>query len=163
SHEARILPECEVVEIVANRSRVTGVRAKKNGEEILVRAKAVVLAAGAFMTPVVLLNSRSRNWPDGLANRSGQVGRNLMLHTSDFVAIDPRESYSNEGPLRTLALNDFYVDDGIKLGALQSLGLPIALNPSFVLTYLRSMADKEPHWWRPLARPFLPLAAHIAP
>ena len=163
THRASILTECEVLELLANGSRVNAVRAKLKGKEIIVRAKAVVLAAGALMTPILLLNSRSSNWPEGLANRSRQVGRNLMLHTSDYLAIDPRKLYSAEGPSRTLALNDFYVDQGTKLGTLQSLGFPIAFNPSFILSYLRFVEEKQPSWWRKLVRPLLPLVAQIAP
>jgi choline dehydrogenase-like flavoprotein len=162
THGARILPDCEVVELVADGSRVTAVRATHRGMEVIVRAKVVVLAAGALMTPIVLLNSRSTAWPDGLANRSGQVGRNLMLHTTDLIAVDPGEWHSTEGPSRTLASNDFYVDGGTKLGTFQSLGLPITLNEEFVLTYLRFAETKEPSWWRVLTRPALPLVARIA-
>jgi choline dehydrogenase-like flavoprotein len=46
-----------------------------------VRARAVVLAGGALPTPLLLLKQ-------GLANRSGQVGRNLSLHPScGFAAV----------------------------------------------------------------------------
>ena len=49
------------------------------GACIDVRAKVVVLAAGAVASPDLLLRSR-------IANRSGQVGRNLHLHPSVMVA-----------------------------------------------------------------------------
>lgn len=44
----------------------------------------VILAAGAIETPRLLLASADKHFPDGLANGSGQVGRNLMdtLHCS---------------------------------------------------------------------------------
>jgi choline dehydrogenase-like flavoprotein len=38
----------------------------------------VVLAAGAIQTPRILLSSKSRKYPEGLANSSAQVGRNFM-------------------------------------------------------------------------------------
>lgn len=158
---ASILPECEVVELVAEGSRVTGVRARRNGKEITVSGKIVVLAAGAYMTPVLLLNSRSNAWPDGLANRSDLVGRNLMLHTSDFITIDPKRKLSADGPTKTLALNDFYFDEGKKLGTLQSIGLP--LQPDFILAYLRYVEERDPHWWRRAVSRFLPWAAGAAP
>lgn len=163
SHGAKLLPECDVLELVADRSHVKAVRARWRGSEITVSAKVIVLAAGSWMTPVLLLNSRSPDWPHGLANRSRQVGQNLMLHTSDFIAIDNREWHSPQGPSRTLALNDFYVDEGGKLGALQSLGLPGAINPELIQTYLRFVEEKEPRWWRRFVRPFLPLVGRIAP
>ena len=159
-HGAAILPGCEVVGLVAEGPRVTRVRARWNDREVTLSAQAVVLAAGAYMTPLLLLNSRSPAWPDGLANRTGLVGRNLMLHTSDFLTIDPREWHSAEGPKKTLALNDFYFDGGRKLGTLQSVGL--ALEPPDILDYLGYAAERDPQWWRKLAHPFLSSAAHVA-
>ncbi|MGC1872663.1 MAG: GMC family oxidoreductase [Acidobacteriaceae bacterium] len=60
--------------------RATGVSYidKQSGEEIQVRGKVVVLAAGACETARLLLNSRSPRFPNGLANSSGLVGRYLM-------------------------------------------------------------------------------------
>ena len=43
------------------------------------KAEVVVLACNGIGTPRLLLNSRSRHFPDGLANRSGLVGKNLMF------------------------------------------------------------------------------------
>ncbi len=51
-------------------------------QEIEVYGKAVVLAACCTETARIMLNSRSRHWPDGIANSSGQVGRNLCDHLS---------------------------------------------------------------------------------
>jgi choline dehydrogenase-like flavoprotein len=50
-----------------------------------VRAKVVVLAAGGVGTPKLLLQSTSPRHPDGHANTSGLVGRNLMVHLQTFV------------------------------------------------------------------------------
>ena len=50
-----------------------------------VRAKVVVLAAGGLGTPRLLLHSTSAQHPDGLANSSGLVGKNLMVHVQTFV------------------------------------------------------------------------------
>jgi choline dehydrogenase-like flavoprotein len=149
-HGANILPECEVQELLADRTRVRAVRARWNGRDIRLTAKIVVLGLGAFMTPVLLLNSVSPEWPKGLANSSGAVGRNLMLHTSDFVVLDQSEERSADGPRKSLTLNDFYYDDGRKLGTLQSVGMPLV--EPFILTYLRYAAEKDPRWWKPRTR-----------
>src|SRR5262245_27971937 len=50
-----------------------------------VRAKVLVLAAGGVGAPRLLLRSTSSRHPDGLANSSGLVGRNLMVHIQTFV------------------------------------------------------------------------------
>jgi choline dehydrogenase-like flavoprotein len=45
-----------------------------------VRARAVVVAASCVESARILLNSKSARWPQGLANSSGQAGRNLCDH-----------------------------------------------------------------------------------
>ena len=50
---------------------------KATHTEKRVAARAVVVAASACESARLLLNSRSKVFPDGLANSSGQVGRNL--------------------------------------------------------------------------------------
>ena len=50
------------------------------GVEHFQPAEIVILAANGVGTPRLLLNSASAQHPDGLANSSGQVGRNLMFH-----------------------------------------------------------------------------------
>ena len=51
---------------------------RKTGKHQEVRAKSVVLSAGAAESARILLNSKSARFRDGLANRSGLVGRYLM-------------------------------------------------------------------------------------
>ena len=48
------------------------------GREIFQKAKAVVLAANGTESPRLLLLSKSKLFPDGLANTSGVVGKYLM-------------------------------------------------------------------------------------
>ncbi|WP_207592332.1 FAD-dependent oxidoreductase [Halomontanus rarus] len=54
--------------------------ATPDGETHRQEARQVVLACGAIETPRVLLLSESDQYPDGLANSSGAVGRYLMDH-----------------------------------------------------------------------------------
>ena len=49
-------------------------------QEVEVCAKVVVLAASCVETARIMLNSKSRHWPTGIANSSGQLGRNLCDH-----------------------------------------------------------------------------------
>lgn len=159
-HGAKILSQCEVLSLEADECAVKRIRCRWNGRELNISSKIVVLAAGAFMTPIILLNSKSESWPDGLANRSGLVGRNLMLHTSDFVAVRSQRGRSRVGPSKALALNDFYVSDGVKMGTFQSIGI----EPGWrvILGHLRSVADMDPRWWRRLTKPFLVPTAFVA-
>ncbi|MCC6244102.1 MAG: GMC family oxidoreductase, partial [Gemmatimonadaceae bacterium] len=59
---------------------VTGNRTDARGEAFVIAAKTVVLAAGFVWTPHLLLLSQSGEYPNGLANRSGLVGKYLAGH-----------------------------------------------------------------------------------
>jgi len=48
-------------------------------------ASIVILACSGIGTPRLLLNSSNKSYPNGLANSSGLVGKNLMLHPLGFV------------------------------------------------------------------------------
>ena len=68
----------------------------------------VVLAAGAVNSARVLLQSASDRHPAGLANGSGQVGRNYMCHNVTDVAAageKPNETVFQQ----TLGINSFYL------------------------------------------------------
>ena len=56
-----------------------------NGVERFQPAELVILAANGIGTPRLLLNSASARFPAGLANSSGLVGENLMLHPWPLV------------------------------------------------------------------------------
>ena len=74
-------PQSRVTEIeVSGADRVTGVvyRDAVTGSVHRIAAKAVVVACGAVETPRLLLVSKSRHAPEGLANESGLVGKNFM-------------------------------------------------------------------------------------
>ncbi|HWA84963.1 MAG TPA: GMC family oxidoreductase, partial [Opitutus sp.] len=73
-----ILPNAMVREITVDKSgRATGVAFidKTTGREGHVSGRIIVLAASACESVRVLLNSKSPQFPDGLANSSGKVGR----------------------------------------------------------------------------------------
>ena len=58
---------------------------KATGEERIIRARVVVLAASACESARILLNSKSGAFPQGLANSSGVVGRYLTDTTGTDV------------------------------------------------------------------------------
>ena len=70
----------------------------------------VVVAAGAVNTAVLLLASANAAHPDGLANGSGQVGRNYVFH--NLTAVVSMTLAPLDAPFpKTLAVNDFYWRD----------------------------------------------------
>ena len=86
-HGAKLKPRCRVREITVDRSgRVTGASYfDRNGRILRQRARAVVLAANGVGTPRLMLLSKSDAHPNGLANSSGLVGKNLMFHPYAIV------------------------------------------------------------------------------
>ncbi len=65
--------------------RATGVHYHRDGEWRFQRARHVVVAGYSIETPRLLLNSACAEFPDGLANSSGMVGKCLMVHSNDGV------------------------------------------------------------------------------
>jgi glucose dehydrogenase len=60
--------------------RATGNQTDAAGEEVTIQAKTFVLAAGFAWSPHLLLLSRDSAFPNGIANRSGLVGKYLAGH-----------------------------------------------------------------------------------
>jgi choline dehydrogenase-like flavoprotein len=62
-------------------NRITGIEyIKSNGETEKIECRSLVLACSAIETARMLLANNTREYPQGLANSSGQVGRNLTSH-----------------------------------------------------------------------------------
>ena len=59
--------------------------ADRDGNRHLQKARVVCVAGNSIESPRLLLNSASSLFPDGLANSSGQVGRNYMRHMTGSV------------------------------------------------------------------------------
>jgi choline dehydrogenase-like flavoprotein len=59
---------------------------RKTRKEVEVFGKAVVMGASTVETGRIMLNSKSRHWPTGIANSSGQLGRNLCDHMYGYAA-----------------------------------------------------------------------------
>lgn len=90
----------------------TGKIAKVNftrwdGSKGTATGKLFLLAAHAIESPRLLLNSRSERLPNGVANSSDQVGRNLMDHPSQLSwALANEPVYPYRGPLSTSGIEN---------------------------------------------------------
>ena len=71
--------------IEVNGDRVTGVHYHRQGKWRFQKAKNVVVAGYAIETPRLLLMSATERFPDGLANSSGLVGKNLTVQANQAV------------------------------------------------------------------------------
>jgi len=121
-----LLTGAEVVRLETNAAgtAVTGVVVDRDGERGSYAGDLVVVSCGAANSAKLLLASASDRHPDGLANGSGQVGRNYMFHNSQAVLALSKD----ENPTvfqKTLGLIDFYLrgrDVDYPLGNIQMVG-----------------------------------------
>ena len=105
--------------------KIIAATGEREGSRIRILANKFVLAAGAVNSSVVLLRSANSRHPNGLANSSGLVGRNYMVHNSTFfIAINPFRKNTTLWQ-KTLGINDWYeatADTKVPLGNVQMLG-----------------------------------------
>lgn len=107
-------PDSMVYELPVDSSgHVTGARyLDAQGRQQEVRAKRVILAGGSIGTPQLLLLSKSGLFPDGLANGSGQVGKNYMMHHhSSALGVMESDMRAYTGVESHAAFDDLYKSD----------------------------------------------------
>jgi choline dehydrogenase-like flavoprotein len=118
-----------------------------DGVECRQRAHVVVLACNGIGTPRLLLNSRSKAFPDGLANRSGLVGRNLMFHPYALVTgvFDERlDGY--KGPIGCCIMSQEFYETDPSRGFLRGYSFEILRGLGPVFTALMGMAWGRLPW-----------------
>ncbi len=86
---------------------VSEVVVERGGERETYTADIVVVSCGAANTAKLLLSSASEQHPEGLANGSGQLGRNYMFHNSQAVLAISKEPNPTVFQ-KTLGVNDYY-------------------------------------------------------
>jgi choline dehydrogenase-like flavoprotein len=96
-----------------DRGRVTGVSYfDRERREHFQKARAVVLCANGAESARLLLMSANAKFPDGLANSSGLVGRNLMFNTyAEVNAVFEHELNEYKSVQVTRIVHDFYDSD----------------------------------------------------
>ncbi len=118
--------EAKVVRLHTSESgrEIKAVEAIINGEPYLFHSNIVVVACGAINSAALLLRSTSDKHPNGLANRSDQVGRNFMKHLTTALvqlSITPNPDIYQ----KTICVNDFYWGDSdfpYPMGQIQNTG-----------------------------------------
>ena len=128
--------------------RATGVvyfDAKKNSH--LQKAKAVIVSANGAETPRLLLLSASSQFPNGLANSSGYVGKHLMPNSSAIaygVFDEPLNDYKGFAVSRIF--HDFYELDANKLGFHGGGGLDARFDLSPLAFAMSALPPGTPRW-----------------
>jgi choline dehydrogenase-like flavoprotein len=122
----------------------------------------VVVACGAINSAALLLQSANDQHPQGLANRSDQVGRNLMKHLcTALVALTTKPNPAIFQ--KTISVSDFYWGEAsfpYPMGLIQNTGnvlrdmlpaeAPSLLAPLLKLAPgfdLKAIADHTVGWW----------------
>ncbi|MCH5586052.1 GMC family oxidoreductase [Shimazuella sp. AN120528] len=83
---AEVLPDCMVTRVLMDKQgKATGVEFIHEGKAYQQKAKLVIVSAYVVETPRLLFNSANEQFPDGLANSSGWVGKAFMTHSSHDV------------------------------------------------------------------------------
>ena len=95
------------LETNASGRTVSRVHAIRDNKPEQYSADIVVVACGALNSALLLLRSASDMHPNGLANRSDQVGRNYIRHNMSIVMALLKEPNPTVFQ-KTLALSDFY-------------------------------------------------------
>lgn len=108
----------------ASGKKINKVMAVINGERAIFTSDLVIVACGAVNSAALFLRSKNAHHPDGLANSSGQVGRNLMLHHNGCLV-----AFTNKKNdcvfQKSLGIADFYQganDSKLPLGEIQLMG-----------------------------------------
>ncbi len=107
-------PRCRVREITTNAQGMASgaIYYDADGIERFQPAEMVIVACNGIGTPRLLLNSASSRFPNGLANSSGLVGKNLMLHPWPQVRgyVDERLD-GDHAPMLSIWSKEFYETD----------------------------------------------------
>ncbi len=107
-------PRCRVREITTNAQGMASgaIYYDADGIERFQPAEMVIVACNGIGTPRLLLNSASSRFPNGLANSSGLVGKNLMLHPWPQVRGYVDEQLDGDhAPMLSIWSKEFYETD----------------------------------------------------
>jgi choline dehydrogenase-like flavoprotein len=119
---AELFPGAKVTRILVEGGRARGVVARtEGGKSLTVRARAVVIAGGAILTPLLLEQQ-------GLATASGQLGKNLSIHpAAGALAEFDEEILPWKGIPQGYAIEDLH-DEGILFeGAMVPLEMTMSM------------------------------------
>ncbi len=134
-----LLADTSVEELIESGGRITQVRVRRGGRDMVLTGQVVVLAAGALHSPRLLLASTGTH-AEGCANSSGWVGRGLMFHLSEMLALWPRRGSPAAGATRSVAFRDLYAHEGRRLGLVQSMG--VAADAGQIASHLKERISR---------------------
>ncbi|MGP1450066.1 MAG: GMC family oxidoreductase [Wolinella sp.] len=128
SGNIEIIQQAFVYKLEADESgKIVRARFFRNGTKESIEARLFVVAAQAIESVRILLNSKSAQFPHGLSNSSGNLGKNLIFSGGgagsgefDLSHFD-KETLLTPGVFVNRALKDWYFTDGFKGGLVDFL------------------------------------------
>lgn len=139
---------CRVREITTNDAGMASgvVYHDADGNEHFQAAEVVILASNGIGTPRILLNSKSARFPDGLANSSGLVGRNLMFHPyAEMLGFFDQPLDGHRGPGNCIMSQEFYETDRSR-GFVRGYSMEFLRGRGPVLTAISGMNSGRIPW-----------------
>src|SRR5262250_1818977 len=154
-HVAERTGRCEIrpnsyvhrIELDANGRAVGAVYFDEKRNTHLQKAKAVVVCANGAETPRLLLLSANKQFPNGLANSSGVVGKYLMLNSGGVatgVFEHPLNDYKGYAVSRLV--HDFYELDHEKVGFYGGGGLDARFSATPISFAMGELPPGTPRW-----------------
>jgi choline dehydrogenase-like flavoprotein len=111
------------------------------------KSKAVVVCANGAETPRLLLLSANKQFPDGLANSSGMVGKHLMFNSGALsVGVFEHPLNDYKGFAVSRVLHDFYQLDPDKVGFHGGGGLDARFDMTPINFALGGLPPGSPRW-----------------
>ncbi len=119
---AELFAGCQVQRIIVESGKATGVVARtRGGPSLTVRARAVVIAAGALETPLLLARNK-------LCGGSGELGKNLSIHPACGMLAEFDEKISGwDGIPQGYSIEDFHEEGILFEGAYTPLELTMSM------------------------------------
>jgi choline dehydrogenase-like flavoprotein len=129
-----------------DRGRVTGVH-YFDGErrERFQKARAVLLSANGAETARLLLASESARFPQGLANSSGLVGKNLMFNTYAQVEAEFEHELNEYKSVQVTRISHDFYDSDPRRGHYGGGGIDARIGPA-PMVWALDRPPGEPRW-----------------
>jgi choline dehydrogenase-like flavoprotein len=135
------------IELDANGKATGAVYFDEQRNEHLQKAKTVVVCANGAETPRLLLLSANKQFPNGLANSSGLVGKYLMLNSGGVsmgVFDEPLNDYKGFAVSRIF--HDFYELDAQKVGFYGGGGVDARFDLTPISFAMGALPPGTPRW-----------------
>ncbi len=125
------------------------------------KSSIILLACSGIGTPRLLLNSANKHFSNGLANSSGLVGKNLMIHPLGYVeGLLPNVFNSNDGPNGCcICSHEFYETDE-KRDFVRGYSIQVLRGPGPIETFNSGYKFKKINFGKKFHKNFFEMYGH---